>query len=294
MLFLIITKLIDFNLFKKDERLTETRKRIEKKQRKANKKIDFDEIDKNLNQIYDILVYPSLKNTLPIRFILWIYTNKLFIPLLIGLFKNRIKNKLEDDDDQIAAQIEEDNKRKSEEAEIKRRRLVNDLNPKKVEKSSIAAPVVNTNEKTNDDENEKSNEIEINPNAWTDNDKATLIKAIQKYPGGTSDRWEKISTFVGKSAKQCIDMEKKLRSNFKAANVLNKTVGTTLQDNQFVSDDIMTKRDDSDNEADNNVWSQEQQKLLENALKTVDKNCADKWEKISEMIPGKTKAYKKQ
>ena len=133
MLFLIITKLIDFNLFKKDERLTETRKRIEKKQRKANKKIDFDEIDKNLNQIYDLLVYPSLKNTLPIRFILWIYTNKLFIPLLIGLFKNRIKNKLEDDDDQIAAQIEEDNKRKSEEAEIKRRRLVNDLNPKKVE-----------------------------------------------------------------------------------------------------------------------------------------------------------------
>jgi hypothetical protein len=69
MLYLIITKLIDFYLFKKDERLTETRKRIEKKQRKANKKIDFDEIDKNLNQIYDLLVYPSLKNTLPINYL---------------------------------------------------------------------------------------------------------------------------------------------------------------------------------------------------------------------------------
>ena len=277
----------------KDERLTETRRKLEKKQRKGNKKMDMDEIDKNLNQIYDLLVYPSLKNTLPIRFILWIYTNKLFVPFLIGLFKNRNKKKLEDDDEQIAAQIEEENRKKSEEAEVKRRKLVNDLNPKKIEKSNIAAPVVVTNDKTNDedDSDKNNNETEINPNVWTDNDKAALIKAIKNYPGGTSDRWVKISAFVGKSAKQCTDMEKKLRSNFNASSVLNKTVGTNLQDNQFVSDDIMTKRDDSDDEEGNSVWSQEQQKLLENALKTVDKNSADKWEKISAMIPGKTKVY---
>ena len=273
--------------------MSETRRKIEKKQKKGNKKIDMEEIDKNLNQIYDMLVYPSLKNTLPIRFILWIYTSKLFIPYFIDLIKNRNKKKNEDDDELIAEQIEEENRRRNEEAETKRRRLVNDLNPKKTEKSSITAPVVLTKDNLNEEEKSSNNsENDINPNVWTDNDKATLIKAISRYPGGTNDRWVKISEFVGKSAKQCIDMEKKLRSNFKASSVLNKTVGTTVQENQFVSDDIMTKRD-SDNDEDNKKsWSQEQQKLLENALKAVDKNAPDKWEQIAEMIPGKTKVFR--
>ena len=28
---------------------------------------------------------------------------------------------------------------------------------------------------------------------WTDDDLATLAKYIKKYPGGTTDRWEKIA-----------------------------------------------------------------------------------------------------
>ena len=146
------------------------------------------------------------------------------------------------------------------------------------------------------EENDIYNENDNNSNVWTDNDKATLIKAITRYPGGTSDRWEKISTFVGKPSRQCIEMDKKLRSNYKASSALNKTVGTNIQDSHQISDDIITKRnsdDEDENKINSNRWSQEQQKLLENALKVVDKNLEDRWEKIAEMVPGKTKASSK-
>ncbi len=270
----------------KDERLSETRRKIEKKGRKKNKNFDMDEVDKELQEIYDLLLVPTFKKTLPIRLVIWLFDNKMFVPKIIEIIKSKNEKKKLEDDQNVDVTNEAENTKKYEEAQAKRRRLVNDLNPKKVEKSSLSVPVVDY--KASDKLNEVGSEDDSK--IWTDVHKSALIKAVSRYPGGTADRWEKISKFVGKSSQQCIEMEKKLRTNFQASSSLNKTIGTSIQDAQsLISDDIMTMRD-SDCEDDNKtIWSQDQQKLLENALKVVDKNVADRWERIAVMVPGKTK-----
>ena len=39
-------------------------------------------------------------------------------------------------------------------------------------------------------------------NTWTEHDLALLSKAVARYPGGVTDRWEKIARMVGRSVKQ--------------------------------------------------------------------------------------------
>ena len=52
-----------------------------------------------------------------------------------------------------------------------------------------------------------------------------------------------------------------------------------------------SRRDCSNAQADNDslVWSQNQQKILEWALNQFPKGTAERWDKIAEHIPGKTK-----
>ena len=45
---------------------------------------------------------------------------------------------------------------------------------------------------------------------------------------------------------------------------------------------------DSEGE-DSSMWSQNQQKILEWALKNIPKETGDRWGKIAEQIPGKSK-----
>jgi len=37
---------------------------------------------------------------------------------------------------------------------------------------------------------------------WTEQELALLAKAVARYPGGVTDRWEKISQMVGRSVKE--------------------------------------------------------------------------------------------
>lgn len=38
-----------------------------------------------------------------------------------------------------------------------------------------------------------SNPVVITGGLWTDDDLAELVQLVKKYPGGTTDRWEKIA-----------------------------------------------------------------------------------------------------
>lgn len=63
--------------------------------------------------------------------------------------------------------------------------------------------------------------------------------------------------------------------NPKANNVLNHKEEPT----------ISTKYDEEKSE----VWSQEQQALLEKALKEFNKDTLNRWDRISDFVPNKTK-----
>lgn len=97
---------------------------------------------------------------------------------------------------------------------------------------------------------------------WSDQDLKILYKASLKYPPGSYNRWEQI------------------------ANKLN---------HRFTEEQIAFKCNDLKNlkqapQKTQNEWSQEQQKQLENALKTVPKNLKpeERWQKIAEQVEGKT------
>ncbi len=281
--------------FFKDERLSETRKKLEKKEKKKNRNANMDEIDKALNQAYDLLPSPSFKKTLPIRLVLWLYSNKLFIPAMYALLKTRLEKKAEikhsDDENDDA---EEDEREKAIRLELKR--LVNELNPKKSEYSTYATSVTYTTTVTKRDGIEQD-EVETTATTkksidnWTDAEKALLIKAIQRYPGGTPDRWNAISDYVNRTANQCIQMEKFLKTNLKASLKQIQTRNTLNNHEPLISDDIMTQRDCDESMAEQKKidWNQEQQKQLEMALKSVGKDVPDRWDRISQLVPGKNK-----
>ena len=63
------------------------------------------------------------------------------------------------------------------------------MNPKKIEKSSINAPPLESYEKKQTSTKSDDN-LPLKPNKdWTDKDKADLIKAVVKFSSGTANRW---------------------------------------------------------------------------------------------------------
>lgn len=85
-------------------------------------------------------------------------------------------------------------------------------------------------------------------------------------------------------------MEKKMKSNFNSATnsglnaaTWNQKAGTVLNNKEEPT--ITTRLDVEKSE----IWSQEQQALLEKALKEISKDIPNRWDKIADQIPNKTK-----
>lgn len=100
----------------------------------------------------------------------------------------------------------------------------------------------------------------------------------------------KIGEHLDRQAQDCIQMEKQMKSN------LNSVANSSLNSaswNQKASTilnnkgepTITTRLDVEKSE----VWSQEQQALLEKALKEISKDIPNRWDKIADTIPNKTK-----
>lgn len=273
-----------------DEQLSEARKKLEKKQKKKNgKNANMDEIDKNLDQIYELLQKPSLKNTIPIQFVLWLYHNRLFVPLVIELIKKKPEKIVNDgekdqEDEEIYRQL------RVEEAERKRKKLIEDLKPKNIEQPIHTNPLPVSN---NTDPNFETESLPIQQNSdkpWSEAEKLTLIKAIQKYPAGVVDRWSVIAQCVGRSAADCSKMEKTLKaSHFKLKiDPTNQVKKKTTQTE--ISDSIITQRSvEDDSLSSTRQWSQNQQKQLEDALRQFGKEIPDRWDKIASCVDGKSK-----
>jgi hypothetical protein len=158
---------------------------------------------------------------------------------------------------------------------------------------------------------------------WSNKEKSDLIKAIAKYPPGAVDRWEKIAEFVGRPANECIKAEKSIKSNFGTAyyTALNSAaileiqsqIGASKKHSAIDETDITIRQahESESNEQDDHItnsvddsaqenanksktfksdhWTQEQQIALEKALKIITKETPNRWERIAEMVPDKSK-----
>ncbi|VTJ77259.1 Hypothetical predicted protein [Marmota monax] len=132
---------------------------------------------------------------------------------------------------------------------------------------------------------------------WSEDDLQLLIKAVNLFPAGTNSRWEVIANYMNihsssgikRTAKDVIGKAKSLQKldphqkddiNKKAFDKFKKEHGVVPQaDNATPSERF----------EDFTPWTTEEQKLLEQALKTYPVNTPERWEKIAEAVPGRTK-----
>lgn len=163
---------------------------------------------------------------------------------------------------------------------------INDIVPEMA--SNPNAPVVSyltTNSSTLDDIS--STESRSSTRQWSDDEKQLLCKTIIRFPPGTPRRWEKIADIVGRPVTQVTDMAKQIQNTVGSTTntVQDKIPSSTIS----IDQNIITERQqqfDSTSE-----WSQNDQHLLECALKNVPKDTSgvDRWEQIARCIPGKTR-----
>ncbi|XP_030637517.1 dnaJ homolog subfamily C member 2 [Chanos chanos] len=139
---------------------------------------------------------------------------------------------------------------------------------------------------------------------WNEEDLQLLIKAVNLFPAGTNARWEVIANYmnlhsssgVKRTAKDVINKAKNLQKldphqkdeiNKKAFEKFRKehaAVPPTV-DNAVPSE----RFDASSSDSNMAPWTTEEQKLLEQALKTYPVNTPERWEKIAASVPGRTK-----
>ncbi|XP_059045218.1 uncharacterized protein F54F2.9 [Achroia grisella] len=118
---------------------------------------------------------------------------------------------------------------------------------------------------------------------WTDDDLAELVRLVKKHPGGSAERWERIAEAMCRSVPEVTHMAAKLKDNCYKIPGQENTETTVVEPVKKVK----TRKTE---ETSGGNWSQSQQKALETALAKHPKGGAgDRWQKIANSVPGKTK-----
>ncbi|XP_034382169.1 dnaJ homolog subfamily C member 2 [Cyclopterus lumpus] len=138
---------------------------------------------------------------------------------------------------------------------------------------------------------------------WNEEDLQLLIKAVNLFPAGTNARWEVIANYMNlhstsgikRTAKDVINKAKNLQRldpvqkddiNRKAFEKFNKEHGAVAP---TIDNAVPSERFDGSSEGNAASWTTDEQKLLEQALKTYPVSTAERWEKIAAAVPGRSK-----
>ncbi|XP_003746779.1 dnaJ homolog subfamily C member 2 [Galendromus occidentalis] len=135
---------------------------------------------------------------------------------------------------------------------------------------------------------------------WSPDEVQLLIKAVNLFPAGTTDRWEVVATYIGqhsesginRSAKDVLGKAKNIQkggfgakqdggsctANLKPAQTGEETIAGIDQEKLSSFSEV------------SRAWTNEEQKLLEQALKTYPVALGtERWDKIASVFPNRTK-----
>lgn len=127
----------------------------------------------------------------------------------------------------------------------------------------------------------------LNGGFWTDEDLIELTRLTKKYPNGTLSRWDVIAEHMNRSVQEVTFQAARLKepghrppSDSVAETIVQeatkKVKKVTTQDKPMPPSEV--------------AWSQDEQKLLENAIVSYPKTTVgDRWQKIANSVPGRTK-----
>ena len=137
---------------------------------------------------------------------------------------------------------------------------------------------------------------------WSAEDVQLLVKAVNLFPAGTLNRWEVVAAFVNqhsthnknRKAREVLTQAKdigKIDTNLKQE--LNRISVTKLLENNKPTAKVeeTSQRYETPPEEPTNSepWTNVEQQLLEQALKSYPASTTERWEKIAECIPGRSK-----
>jgi len=249
------------------------------KMQKKNRKGKIGEVP-DLAEILEKIPSPSVWNTLPFQLPRWTYASIVGIPSTIraihSFLEERKRRKKQEEEEALALEQEEPEPEPVVRGPRRRRA---GFTPQ--EHSDSGSPLNGGFKKETNRTNHVYEKPKISGSLWTDDDILELIKLVKKYPGGTSDRWEKIADAMSRTVAEVTHMAKKVKDEGLKPGQPAEEV-TEEQPKK-----VKTRAESVDAAAD---WSQEQQKALESALLKHPKGgSADRWEKIASCIEGKTK-----
>lgn len=141
--------------------------------------------------------------------------------------------------------------------------------------------------------------------SWSPDDVQLLVKAVNLFPAGTANRWEVVAAFLNqhgatsdRTAKevlakakslQRLDPQLKEEANRKAYEQHQKSVGSKAEV-AFKDESTPSQRFDGDGGGvASTVWQADEQRLLEQALKTYPASTPDRWDRIAECVPTRSK-----
>lgn len=287
------------------EQMFETRA---KRAKKAN--IDVDSI---LNEIPK----PSIKNTLPFQIPFGIYYLIVGAPDMIKGSVNLVaeemkkeqdrKQKLKEEEELIKKLTEERSQQKIERKEGLRKRK--EQQSKLLERTDEELAAYSATIIKHKGNEEIKTKVPISGGLWTDEDLTELtryqsalhhmlfpfywhdlflFRLTKKYPGGTVDRWEIIAEAMERNVSEVTFMAYKIKDNiYQTPGETEKIIDTI---NKELKTKIKKKAPDTAAVANEKSWSQEQQKALEAAIQKFPKGGnEDRWGKIANSVPGKTR-----
>jgi len=143
--------------------------------------------------------------------------------------------------------------------------------------------------------------------SWTAEEIDLLINTVKQFPGGTVNRWEQITLSLNrqlvntnKGQEWSVDQVIKMANEIKTKgmeNVQDSSLKNTKRDprvdqstptiaSHYVE---IVKKTDTSNAANNTVWSADDQLALEKAMKSIPSDDPERWDKVAQLVPGKTR-----
>lgn len=152
---------------------------------------------------------------------------------------------------------------------------------------------------------------------WTNENIALLIKSVNLFPAGTMQRWEVVANFINQHAtnlpdnvqfyaKEVLAKAKDIQSSDFSKNELKEKVNSNAFESFEKSKKELKKADNADISTkdpedekkvngtaavkeDPKTWTKEEQALLEQAIKTYPTSTPDRWDRIAECVPNRSK-----
>lgn len=265
--------------------------KLKKLQKKSKTNVDMDTI---LSEIPT----PSIWHILPFQIPVWTYKSIVGTP---GAIKSAMefyaeqkraeeeRKQMEKEEEELLRKHEEERAKLKEDRNL-RKRNKKFVAPEKTDEELAAYTQSIIKPSSNDTSKAKSKPV-VTGGLWTEDDLAELVRLVKKYPGGTTDRWEIIAEMMGRAVSEVTHMAAKMKETaFKVPGQTESVAENIIQ--EATKQKIKTKKTEPSGAGAESTanWSQTQQAALETAIQKYPKSgSADRWQKIANSVPGKTK-----